>query len=119
MPFPEGTPTVTVQLDRPRQLGWTMGAMKRAKALGVLAVDWNDQTETMLAMPALVWSTLDAESRAELSLEELDEILNPRNMLEIINQITALFGESEPEAVPEGNGQPAPAKKPRAGKTST
>ena len=52
--FSEGTPTVTITLDKPRTLGFTLGAMRRCKELGVLKLDVADETAFMLALPEYV-----------------------------------------------------------------
>lgn len=111
--FAEGTPTVEVTLDRPRTLGFTLGAMRRAKELGVLNVDAQDEVAMMLAMPEYVWACLSEDGRTELSVNAIAELMNPLNSTEIATQLRELFMASLPK--PDPNVQPAAVKEPTAG----
>lgn len=115
--FAEGTPTATIQLDKPRELGFTLGAMRRAKELGVLNVDADDATGMMLALPEYVWACLDEADRSELTVEGIGELMNPLNMQDIAVAVGGLFRASVP--IPDPNVQPAAAKKPTAGKRTS
>jgi hypothetical protein len=103
--FALGVPTTTIELDKPRVLGFTMGSMKRAQDLGVLNVNAEDPTAMMLALPEFVWACLDEEGREELSVEAIRELMSPHNMLSIAEKMSNLFKAS----VPEGNASPAAA----------
>lgn len=107
-----------VELDKERQLGFTLGAMKRAKKLGVLALDTSNPEAMMLALPELVWCCLDGEGRGELSVADIDEIVTPRNAQGIAGQVIELFRLSMPDDKP-GNAEPAAATEPTAGERST
>lgn len=114
--FAEGTPTATVELGgKSYELGFTVGAMKRAKELRVLNIDANDETAFMLALPEFVWSCLEGSARKELSVEQIDELMNPSNIKEIAQSVGALFRASLPEENTSGNGEPAAVKEPTAG----
>lgn len=106
--FTEGTPTVTINLDKPRTLAFTLGAMRRAQELGVLSVDVTDGTALMLAMPQYVWACLSNADRKELSVDEIAELMNPNNVQSISAALGELFKVSLPEN-PEGNASPAAA----------
>lgn len=114
--FAEGTPTVTVQLDKPRELGFTIGAMRRANELGVLSVDANDNTAMMLVMPEYIWVCLSDEGREELSVKQIAELLHPQNIKAAMVAIGELFKASLPKEEPGKNGEPAAVEeKPTAG----
>lgn len=117
--FPEGTPTVTVKLaGKSYELGWTMGAMKRAKKLGILGMDWEDKAEIAMALPSLVWSAMSKADREILAAEDVDEMVNRDNAEAVAVKIAELFTLSEPEST-SGNAEPAPPKEARAGTKST
>lgn len=116
MPFSEGTPSVSVTLaGKLWQLGYTLGAMKRAKDLGVLDVDMTDNTAFILALPEFVWACLDESGRTELSVEAIRELLNPLNAKEITRAMVDLFEASLPKRDPDPNADPAAVKEPTAG----
>jgi hypothetical protein len=118
--FAEGTPTAAIELNgKPYTLGFTLGAMRRAQELGVLEVNAEDATAMMLALPEFVWSCLDEDSRKELSVEQISEMMSPLNTPEIAGKVGELFKVSVPK--PDPNAQPAAAKgkKPTAGKPSS
>jgi len=116
--FPEGTPTVTVELGgKSFQLGWTMAAMRRAKKLGVLDVDWDKPSDAMLAIPSVVWAAMSKADNESVTPDEVDEMVNPNNIIALMSKVTELFGLAEPD--PVGNEHPAPQKKARAGQRST
>lgn len=113
--FTDGTPTATIELDKPRVVAFTLGAMRRAKKLGVLHVDAEDPTALMLAMPEYVWACLSDKDRHELTVDAIAELMSPRNVHEIAEAIGDLFRASMPEESTSGNGEPAAAKMPTAG----
>jgi hypothetical protein len=116
MAFAEGTPTAEIQLGgKSYTLGYTLGAMQRAKDLGVLKIDMEDDTAFMLALPAYVWSCLNEEGRNELSVEQLGELMNPLNARAVAEAMIALFTASLPKEDPQGNANPPAVKKPTGG----
>lgn len=104
MPFLEGVPTVVLQLDKPRTLGFTMAAMRRIKEKAgtlELPVDANGRVPLEKAidlMPTYIWACLAPEDRAEVSLEQLEEMLHPGNLEAVTQAIVSLFQRSNPEA---------------------
>lgn len=116
--FAEGTPTRTIDLNgKPHTLGWTLGAMRRARELGVLGVDAEDGIALMLALPEFVWACLLEEDREELSVAQIGELINPTNINVIGKEVGDLFRASVPKREPDPNAQPAAGKKkPTAGK---
>ncbi len=119
MPFPEGTPTVTLTLaGSPRVLGFTIGAMRRAQELGVLTVDTEDEMALTLALPSYVWACMDDEDRAEFTDDQVADIINPSNIAEVRDAVGDLFNASRPDE-PEGNAPPSGAKKPSGAKRTS
>lgn len=116
MPFIEGTPTVEIALDKPRQLGFTMGAMRRIKErLGTLDMPVAENGKIPLdkalgLVPVWIWACLDAPDRAEVSVEQLEDMLHPGNLEKISDQITALFKAATPETSTEAGPTPAGPK---------
>lgn len=104
--FAEGTPTVEITLDKPRTLGFTLGAMRRAKELGVLNADPSDEVGFMLAMPEYVWACLSEEGRAELSVAQIGELMNPLNIKAIGKAVGELFSASLPKENPPATKKP-------------
>lgn len=119
--FAEGTPTATIELNgKVYTLGFTIGAMKRAQALGVLEVNAEDGPAMMLALPEFVWSCLDEDGRNELTVAQISELMHPLNTPGIAEKVGNLFKVSVPS--PDPNASPAAAKgkkKPTAGKSSS
>lgn len=122
MLFAEGTPTVVVRLGgKDYTLGFTIGAMRRAKELGVSQVDVSDGSALMLAIPQYVWACMTSEARQSLSVEEIDELINPSNISGISEAIGELFKASLPEDT-SGNAQPAATNgkmEPTAGRSTS
>lgn len=112
MSFPEGTPTVEVVLDQPRTLGFTLGAMRRIKeTLGTLEIDTEAGDEGLVTtLPSYIWACMDAEGRAALSIEQVEDMIHPRNMGPISQALRDLFEQSAPEGA-EGNAGSAAKKK--------
>lgn len=118
--FAEGTPTVTIRLGgKDYTLGYTLGSMLRAKDLGVLNVDVEDPVERMLKIPEYVWCCFDAESRKELTLEAVRELLNPTNIREIGVKVEMLFLGSLPDGEPDPNVEPPAVKEPTGGNSTS
>jgi len=105
--FATGTPTVTVELDKPRTLGFTLGAMRRVQDhLGADA--FSGEQDQIRALPTYVWACLSAADREELSVEAIEDLIHPGNMKAVSDAIGDLFQRSNPEGA-EGN-VVAPAK---------
>jgi hypothetical protein len=116
--FAEGTPTATVELGgKSYTLGFTLGAMRRAKELGVLHNNAESSTDMMLALPEYVWSCLSEEGRTELSVAQISELMNPSNVEAIAEAVGELFKASTPK--PDPNVQPVAVKEPTTGNPSS
>lgn len=106
-----------IQLDKPRALGFTLGAMRRAKELGVLDTNAEDATAMMLALPEYVWACLDEEGRNDLTVKAIAELMNPINTPVIARKVGELFKASMPQ--PDPNAEPPAVKKPTGGKSNS
>lgn len=116
MPFAEGTPTAEVTLaGKVYTLGFTLGALRRCRELGVLKLDVQDQTAFMLALPEYVWACLSEIERGELTVDGIGELMNSTNMAEIADAVGKLWASSIPKGKSEKNAPPAAVKKPTAG----
>lgn len=117
MSFQEGTPTATVTLGgKVYTLGFTLGALRRCKELGVLKLDVTDETAFMLALPEYVWACLPETQRGELSVDQIGEMMNSTNMTEVAEAVGNLWAASVPKGKPEKNAEPGAVKKPTPGK---
>lgn len=118
--FAEGTPTTEIQLgSKTFTLGWTWGAKRRLKEYLVSrGSDMKDVNAISENLPAVLWAALDNEARASVSVEDIEEMVNPRNEALVVEKIGQLFTQSEPDPDPKPN--PSAATKPTEGKqTST
>jgi hypothetical protein len=109
--FAEGMPTATVKLDKPREIGFTLGALRRVKEkLGRLDFDLAGAGASM-ALPTYVWACLPASGRKELTIEQVEDLIHPGNMNEISDALGVLFKAStpDPEANPTGAAPATPA----------
>lgn len=116
MPYAEGTPTVEVTLGgRPYTVGYTWGVKRRIREkLQEKGLDAAGNQEEYLAIT--LWSGLDAEARATLSVEDVEELISPTNEQVIVLKLQELIVRSEPE--PDPNAVPSAAKTPTEGERS-
>jgi hypothetical protein len=119
MPFAEGTPTVEIMLGgKSYTLGWTWGAKRRLKErLAMQGSDLKDVNAISENLPAVLWAALDNEARDSISVEGIEELVNPRNEAEVVEKISSLFAQSEPD--PEVKAEPAAVKRPTAGNSTS
>lgn len=119
MSFAEGTPTVMVTLGgKDYTLGWTWGSKRRlkewTKANGVDAQSAQAMGESL---PAMLWASMDKPDREALSVEDVQELINPRNEIAIAETIGEMFKVSEPE--PDIKADPVAATKPTTGNSTS
>lgn len=95
--FAEGMPTATITLDKPREIGFTLGALRRIKEkLG--SVEFNPADDDIeRVVPVYIWCCLPASGRLELSPERIEDLIYPGNMQHVIAALTDLFVRSLPE----------------------
>lgn len=118
MPFAEGTPTTDITLGgKSYTLGWTWGAKRRLKeVLASRGKELNDAAAVQENIPAVLWAAMDSESRNALSVEDVEELVNPRNESEVVDKIGLLFKASEPD--PEVKQGPVAGKIPTTGRST-
>lgn len=93
MSFATGTPTVEIELDKPRRLAFTLGAMQRIQErLGKTAFSpAADDADHLQSLPVYVWACLPAQDRKEIDVEEVADLLHPGNMAAVSEAIAGLF----------------------------
>ena len=96
MAFAEGVPTVEVQLDKPRSLGFTLGSMRRSMEERRKRNVPEDAPEA-LTLALDVWACLDGESRAEISIEQIEEMVHVGNIKAVSASFAELFRLSNPD----------------------
>lgn len=98
-------------------LGWTWGAKRRLKEkLEEQGKNLKDADAITENLPAVLWASMDTDARAALSIADVEELINPRNEVEIVEKIGSLFEKSEPD--PEVKQEPAAVTMPTAGTNS-
>ena len=108
MPLPPNVPTRTIDLDRPRTIALTLGALRRIKeATGSLDIELTDEAIFDRA-PALVWAALVDEDR-DVAPEQIADMLHAGNLAQVVEALGALAEASQPKGA-EGNAVPAPRK---------
>lgn len=115
MSFAEGTPTATVKLGgREFTIGWTWGAKRRAfDEAEKRGRPMRDEETLLRNLPVVLWASMDKETRETVTVDEIEEMVNPKNELAVVSKLASLFEKSEPE--PEKNEGPAAADQPTAG----
>jgi len=116
--FAEGTPTVEIRLGgQSYTLGWTWGAKRRLKEkLEEQGKSLKDEDAITENLPAVLWASMDEDTRAALSIPAVEELINPSNEVMVVEKIGSLFTKSEPD--PEVKPEPAAATMPTAGTNS-
>lgn len=107
MSLPEHVPTAVVNLDKPRRVAFTLGAMRRIKEATGFAIDDEAPRRTTDVLGAYIWAMLVKEDREGLTVEDVEDMLHPGNLEEITNVFHKLVGLSAGE-----NGGKAPAAAP-------
>lgn len=108
MSLPPNVPTCTVDLDRPRTLALTLGAMRRIKEqTGTLDLDLTEDA-MFDRLPAIVWAALVEDDR-DISPEQVADTLHAGNLASVVEALGSLAEASQPKGA-EGNGSPAPRK---------
>lgn len=90
-------------------LGWTWGSKRRLKEYFTAhGIDGNSPSAVGENLPAVLWASMDKADRESLSMEDVEELLNPQNELEIATSLGGLFKASEPDS--DVKAEPAAAK---------
>lgn len=126
MTLAANVPRTTVELDRPRTVAFTLGAMRRFKEVAGQSVqqlfqrmeESNDPEVLLEELHNLLWSMFIDADREGLTPEQVEEMIHIGIVPEISDAITRLVQPSMPEPKGAAGNSPKPAKKrPAKGKS--
>lgn len=103
--LPENVPTVVINLDRPRRIAFTLGAMRRVKQMTGHAVT-DQQSELTDVIGTYIWAMLIEEDRKDVTVEQIEDMIYPGNL----DAVTAAFNEVVAASTPEGKAQAVPVE---------
>ncbi|HEX6924354.1 MAG TPA: hypothetical protein VF167_02940 [Longimicrobiaceae bacterium] len=101
MALAANVPTAQVELDRNRTIAFTIGAMRRVKELTGRSITAGIEEEDV---GRVVWAMLTEEDRADLTPEQVEDMIHPGNLGAVTAAIARLSGDAEGA---EGNARPA------------
>lgn len=105
MQLPTNVPSVVVNLDRPRRIAFTLGAMRRIKqATGKSVTD--EGSELTDVMGAFIWAMLIEEDRKDVTVEQVEDMIWPGNL----DEVTAAFNQVVGQSTPEGKVEAVPVE---------
>lgn len=114
MPHAEGIPTVDVQLGgKQYTLGWTWAAKRRARDFFIAQGKDSAAALREENLAVAFWAALDKETRSTTSVEDIEEMIHPKNEEYVATKIGSLFDVSEP--APDPNAHPVAANQPTTG----
>lgn len=120
MPFAEGVPTVDITLGgKPLTIGWTWGAKRRVRDHHIAKYANPQDAPEEENLATILWAGMDKEVRASLSVEDIEDLIHPRNEAEVAKKIRELIAKSEPDPEPEVKAEPAAVKTPTAGSSNS
>jgi hypothetical protein len=91
--LPENVPTVTVELDRPRTLAFTLGAMRRIKEATGRSISEIQETDIQPeTFGSYIWALLVNEDRAGLTVEDIEEMVHAGNLRAVSAALQELVG---------------------------
>lgn len=108
--IPENAPRATVLLDRPREIRFTLGALRRVREqAGQMpttdaAADATAGAVFLETLPVYLWAMLGPQDRKELSVEAVADLLHPGNLAQATAAFSAVFAASMPEGAGEAGG---------------
>lgn len=105
MALAANVPTAVVELDRPRTVAFTIGAMRRFKEEAGYSVTKGVEPEDI---GRLLWATLVDEDRGDISVDAVESLLHTGNIEAVGEILSSLQGAAE------GNEVQAPAKAKKA-----
>jgi hypothetical protein len=115
MAFPRNVPTEVVNLDKPRTIALTLDALLRleeATGQPLMGISM-DASQIVKSLDAWIWAGLDDDDRAEISRDDVRQMIHIGNLTTLLGVVTQLITSSVPEKV-EGKPIPAPPKVQRA-----
>lgn len=90
MPLPENVPFETLELDKPRRLAFTLGALRRLRQHNGYAYDAQVVETTVERIGVYVWAMLIPEDRDNLTVEDVEDMLHYGNLAEAIAVVAKL-----------------------------
>lgn len=95
---PQNVPTVEITLagDRPRRIAFTLGAMRRIKTVTGHSVG-DDAIQLAEIIGAYIWAMLVKEDRKDVTVEDIEDMIHPGNLDEIIAAFNAVVSQGVPE----------------------
>lgn len=107
---PENVRTETIQLDQPRQIAFTLGAIRRLKEVTGADVDaldalLQDHNSILDKLGGFVWALLVKEDRGALTVEDIEDMISPG----MIGDIMEAIGKVVSEGITEGKAEAATA----------
>lgn len=95
MKLPAYIPTTVVKLDRERRIALTLAAMRRITAVtGASVFDSTDLRETI---GQCIWAMLIDDDRGDVTVENIEDMIYPGNMAEVIAAFNEVIAASNPE----------------------
>src|SRR4026209_2797810 len=95
MKLPEYIPTAVVNLDRPRTTALTNAAQRRIRPVAGKNIT-DEATDLMDLIGVFIWGLLVDEDRADVTVEDIENMIYPGNMAEMIRAVSGLVQESTP-----------------------
>ncbi len=83
-----------VQLDKPREVRMTLGAMKayeKASGQSVLEIDWTKIRATDISL--LLWAALKQED-SSLTIEQVDAMVDESNFINVLRTVVHAWKEA-------------------------
>lgn len=118
--FAEGVPTVEITLGgKSYTVGWTWGAKRRVRDHHIAKYANPQDVAEEENLATILWAGMDQETRSGISVEEIEELIHPRNEADIAGKIRELIAKSEPDPEPEVKADPAAVKTPTAGSSNS
>lgn len=118
MPFSEGVPTVAITLaGRVYLVGWTWAAKRRARDYFVSQGKDEEKVTHQESIAAAIWAGMEEETRRELSVADVEEMIHPRNEVEVLEKMGSLWEKSEPD--PDPKTSPVAVREPTTGNNSS
>lgn len=106
----ENVRTETVQLDQPRRMAFTLGAIRRLKQATGTDMDGlddllKDHNSILEQLGGFVWALLVKEDRKGLTVEDVEDMITPA----MIGDIMEAVGKVVAEGMNEGKAEAATA----------
>jgi hypothetical protein len=116
-----GVPTASIVLDKKRTMAGTLGAIRRIQehtSDDLVREDGSINEQAGLDnLSIMVWCLLTKESREELDVEDVEDLIHPGNIEEVGEACERLMKPWLAAAGAEGNGEQPATRKPAQART--